>query len=179
MPISKYLRYSNLNEVTKYSNLVNTTLLSGLSSVSVWVSLDRSLESSKQNFKSKVLIHFFLIYLVSGERPTITISKTNKDLILIKSNINLSKKVLIFLNKFFLVYDKNIRQKLFSINKLVNDNLFRLTIWDISFFTELENVLELFQSVEKVNLDLVFNHTSSERNVNFLKNFWLSSCKNK
>ena len=116
---------------------------------------------------------------MSGERPTITISKTNKDLILIKSNINLSKKVLIFLNKFFLVYDKNIRQKLFSINKLVNDNLFRLTIWDISFFTELENVLELFQSVEKVNLDLVFNHTSSERNVNFLKNFWLSSCKNK
>jgi hypothetical protein len=178
MPISKYSRYSYLNEITKYPSSTNVLSLSNLNSVSVWVSLDRSSEASKQSFKSKVLIHFFLLYLVSGQRPTMIKSKSNKDLILIKSSLKSSRKVLIFLNKFFLVYDKKVRQKLFSTDKLSN-NVFRVTVWDTSFFTELEDVLELFQSVEKINLDLVFTHSNNKKNINFLKNLWLSSFKNK
>ena len=177
MSISKYLRYSYLNEITKCPDLTNVLSLSGLNSIVVWVSLDRSLETSKQGFNSKVLIHFFLLYLISGQRPTMIKSKSNKDLVLIKSSLKSSKKILIFLEKFFLVYDKNIRQKLFSTDKFVN-NFFRVTVWDISFFTELEDVLELFQSVEKINLDFVFTHSKDKKNINFLKNFWLSSFEN-
>ena len=76
-PISKYLTYAKLNEITKFSDLNNICSISGLNSLSIWIDLDRSLEKTKTDFYSKSLLGFFLLYLLTGKRPYLIKSSTN------------------------------------------------------------------------------------------------------
>jgi len=174
--INKYLGYAKLNEITKFSDLNNICSASGLESVSIWINLDRSVEKNKTDFYSKNLLGFFLLYLITGKTPSLIKSSSNKDLVLLKVNLY-SKDLLVFLEKFLLVYDNKLRQKLFSSFK-VSNNLFRTTVWDLGLFTELESVLETFQPIESINLDFTFSHKVEIKNINFIEGLWSSSFKN-
>lgn len=174
--ISKYFTYAKLNEITKFSDLNNICSTSGLNSLSIWIDLDRSVEKTKTDFYSKSLLGFFLLYLLTGKRPSLIKSSTNKDIILLKVTLY-SKDLSLFLEKFLLVYDNKLRQKMFSSFK-VSNNLFRTTIWDLGLFTELESVLEIFQSIKSVNFDFIFAHKNELKNINFIKGLWSSSFTN-
>jgi hypothetical protein len=173
--IKKYLEYAKLNEVTKFPGLCNVCSTSGLKCISIWTSLDRSTEKNELNFHAKTLLGLLFLYIISGKRPSLIKAKSNKDLVLLKVNLY-SADLSSFLEKFLFLYDTKIRAKLFNSSK-VSNNIFRTTIWDLGFFTELEDVLESFGPIQSVNFDFIFSHKFEFYNINFIEGLWSSSTK--
>lgn len=171
-PAYTYLTHYKLNEINKFSNLVSVNQLSSIKFISLWSVIDKSKETSKSNFYSKSLITFFLLYLLSGQLPSLIKSTSDKDKILIKANLR-SKNINSFLDKFLLASDHNSLQKLFSPDKLVKDR-FRTTILDLSIFTELESVIDLFRSSNILHLDIFFSHSEEAKNLILLQSLWKS-----
>jgi len=169
---SKFFKYSNLNEISKFSNLNNLFLLSGIESISVWFSLDLSLEKSKPLYYSKSLLCTFLIYLITNEFP-VTRTSSNQNKIYIESCLTgLGLKC--FLEKFFIIYNSKHRKILLK-NFNLNQNTVRFVVTDFNFFTELSGFLNLFSLLDQLHIDIVFNHKEDFRNFLFLNNLFKSS----
>jgi hypothetical protein len=143
-----------------------------MKSISLWSVVDKSNETSKSNFYSKSLITFFFLYLLSGKLPCLIKSTWDKDRILIKVNLY-SKDINLFLDKFLLTSDYSNLQKLLSSKKLTKDR-FRTPILDLSIFTELESVIDLFQSSNILYLDILFSGSDEVKNLTLLHNLWRS-----
>jgi len=162
---NKFITYFNLNEISKFSNLKSNLLLTRVEKVSVWLSLDLSLEKSKLFYQSKSIIAFFLIYLITGSYPNIKSSKDSYRL-LIESNLY-NRDLLSFLEKFFIIYDYEKIEQLIQKSDLEFGSS-SFIIQDLSIFSELDGYLELFQFIEYINIDIDYSHDETFRNYLFL-----------
>merc|ERR1712066_1058537 len=103
----KFTKYATLNEISKFPNLNNIFLLSKVSGISVWFSVDVSQEKSKLLYLSKGLVGAFLIYIVTNRYPSIRSSKDQR-MLYIESHL-VSQDLGVFLEKFLLI--SNLKQK--------------------------------------------------------------------
>ena len=169
---NKFIKYFNLNEISKFSKFNNIFLLTGVKSVSIGLNLDFSKEKSKLFYYSKGLLGFFLIYLITNQYPEVKVSK-DQSILSIKSNL-VSRLLISFLEKFFIIYNSKKINDLFSKSNL-NKGFIRFIITDLNVFSDLDGFLYLFRSIEFVYIDILFFHEDDIRNFIFLDNNFKSS----
>ena len=99
---SKFIKYANLNEVSKFCNFRNLNLLSNIKSVSIWFSIDFSNEKSRLTYYSKILLSSLLIYLITNKYPNVQSSK-DKNIVHIQSRL-VSADLQNFLEKLLIIY---------------------------------------------------------------------------
>jgi len=169
----KYLSYYKLNEITKFSELSSVNELSRIRSISLWSTIKKSSEKSKTDFYAKSLITFLLLYLLTGKSPSLILSSSDSDNIIIKVNLY-RKDLIVFLDKFLLTCNSKNLQKIFSRNKIFK-NRFRTSITDLSLLTEIESIIGSFQSLDKIYLDIGFSGKEEFLTVNLLQSLWDST----
>ena len=114
---NKFIRYSNLNEISKFSNFDNFFLLSNIKSIRVWSKIDLSKEKSKSIYLHKSLLSIFLIYLVTNKYPKISSTK-NTHILNIEVNLS-SSDLFYFLEKF--LFTNNLKQQNLLRHIKIND----------------------------------------------------------
>jgi len=168
----KFTKYTTLNEISKFPNLDNIFLLSKVSGISVWFSVDVSQEKSKLLYLSKGLVGAFLIYLVTNKYPSIRSSKDQR-MLHIESYL-VSKDLGLFLEKFLLI--SNLKQKKnIAKNLQLKKNLIRFLITDFNIFTELEGFTSFFSLIDWLYIDIHCTHEEDLRNFIFIDNLLKSS----
>lgn len=169
---NKFIRYFNINEISKFSNFQNIFLLSNIKSISVWFSLDFSLEKSRPIYYSKGLLGIFLIYLITNKYPSIKSSK-DKRVLYITSNLT-SLDLYYFLEKFLILYNQKHRKDI--TNKiLIKNNYIRLVITDLNIFSELGGCISFFGILEWLHIDIFCDHDEDYRSYILLSNLFKSS----
>lgn len=169
---SKFIKYSNLNEISKFSNFNNLFLLSGIKSVSVWFSIDLSSEKSKLLYYSKGLLGIFLIYFITNKYPVIKSSKDQR-ILHVESNLY-SSDLICFLEKFLIIYSSKQRKNIVK-EVIVHGDFIRFLVIDFNFFKELDGFINVFGLLEWLSIDIYCNHDDSSRNLLFLDNLFKSS----
>jgi len=168
----KFIKYATLNEISKFTNLNNIFLLSKVSSVSVWFSVDLSREKSKLLYLSKGLVGAFLIYIVTNKYPSIRSSKDQR-MLYIESHL-VSQDLGSFLEKFLLI--SNLKQrKNIAKNLQLKKNLIRFLITDLNLFNELEGFMSFFLLIDWLYIDIHCNHEEDFRNFILIDNLLKSS----
>jgi len=168
----KFTKYYTLNEISKFSNLDNIFLLSKVSSVSVWFSVDLSREKSKLVYLSKGLLGAFLIYIVTNQYPSIQSSKDQR-MLHIESHL-ISQDLVLFLEKFLLISSFKQRKNI-AKNLQLKKDLIRFLVTDLTFFNELEGFTSFFLLVDWLYIDIHCNHKEEFRNFIFIDNLLKSS----
>jgi len=169
---SKFIKYYNLNEISKFSNFNNLHSLSNIQNVSVWYSIDFSLEESKITSYSKSLLGIFLIYLITNKCPKIK-STRDRRVLHIESNLD-SSDLKFFLKKILIFYDSIQRKKVMQ-NYKTDGKLIRCIVTDLSFFTELDGFFSFFKLIDFILIDIYCNHEEDYRNHIFIHNLVKSS----
>ena len=169
---SKFIKYYNLNEISKFSNFNNLHSLSNIQNVSVWYSIDFSLEESKIISYSKSLLGIFLIYLITNKCPKIQSTKDRR-VLHIESNLD-SSDLKFFFKKFLIFYDSIQRKKVMQNSKM-DGKLIRCIVTDLSFFTELDGFFSFFKLIDFILIDIYCNHEEDYRNHIFIHNLVTSS----
>ena len=169
---SKFIKYSNLNEISKFINFKNLFLLSNIERIRVWFRIDLSQEKSRLLGHSKVLLGAFLIYLVTCKYPNI-ISSKDKRIFQIEVNLK-TVDLRNFLEKLLIVTDCNQRKNVVKTFK-IQGNLVRLVVTDFNLFLELRSSINLFSLVEWLFIDIICTHEEDYRNRLFLDNLFKSS----
>ena len=168
----KFIKYSTLNEISKFTNIDNIFLLSKISSVSVWFSVDLSREKSKLLYLSKGLLGAFIIYIVTNKYPSIRSSKDRR-MLHIESYL-VSQDLRLFLEKFLLI--SNLKQrKNVAKNLQFKNNLIRFLITDLNLFNELEGFTSSFLLIDWLYIDIHCNHEEDFRNFILIDNLLKSS----
>jgi len=169
---SKFIKYSNLNEISKFANFNNLFLLSNVKKITVWFSVDLSREKSRLLYYSKGLLGTFLIYLITNKYPVV---KTSKDQRILYIECNLIAGELIsFLEKFLIIYNSKQRKSL-TRNFRIKGKLIRFLVTDLNFFTEFSGFIHFFSLIEWLQIDIYCNHGEDYRNFIFLENLFRSS----
>jgi len=169
---SKFIKYYNLNEISKFSNFNNLHSLSSIKNISVWYSIDLSVEKSRLFYYSKSLLAIFLIYLITNKCPKIQ-STRDQRMLYIKSDLySLDSKY--FLKKFLIFYDSIQRKKIMQSHKM-DGKFIRFLITDLSFFTELDGFFPFFKLIDWLYIDIYCNHEEDYRNHIFIHNLIKSS----
>jgi len=169
---NKFINYSKLNEISKFSDLNNIFMLTSIKKVSVWLSLDLSLERSKVSYHIKGILGFFLIYLITNKCPTIQSSK-NQSLLRVESYLS-SSDLRLFLEKFFILYDFKKIKSLFD-KSIINKGTIYLTVIDLNIFAELDGYLGMFRFLECIYIDIHCSNKNDQYNFLFLNNLFNSS----
>jgi hypothetical protein len=169
---NKFIKYSHLNEISKFSNFNNFFLISDIKSISVWFSVDLSLEKSRLVYYSKGLLGIFLIYLITNKLPTIRSSKDQR-LLYIESELS-SVYLFNFLEKFLIIYNLKQRKNL-TKKFLIKGKSIRFLVTDLNFFTEFSSFIHFFSIIEWLYIDIHCNHEEDYRNSIFLENLFKSS----
>lgn len=169
---SKFVKYYSLNEISKFSNFDNILLLSKIKSITIWFSLDLSLEKSKSLYNCKGLLSILLIYLITNKYPKIQSSK-DRNRLYIESYL-VSTDLVCFLEKFLIIYNSTKRNNLLK-DMDIHSNFLRFLIKDFSLFSELEGFSNFFFPVEWLYMDIVFNQEDNSRNLILLDNIFTSS----
>ena len=169
---SKFIKYANLNEVSKFCNFRNLNLLSNIKSISIWFSIDFSNERSRLTYYSKILLSSFLIYLITNKCPQVQSSK-DKNIVYIRSRLQRSD-LYQFLEKLLIIYNSQQKKNMMKYVK-IKKNIVRFLVTDFTLFTELDNCLELFESLKWLCIDVSFAHKEDYRNMTFLNNLFKSS----
>jgi hypothetical protein len=169
---SKFIKYYHLNEISKFSNFNNLHSLSNIQNISVWYSIDFSLEKSKLISHSKSLLGIFLIYLITNKCPKIQSTKDRR-ILHIESDLN-SLDLKSFLNKFLIFYDSIERKKVMQ-NYKTDGKVIRCLVTDLSFFTELDGFFPFFKLINWLCIDIHCNHEEDYRNHTFIHNLVKSS----
>jgi len=169
---SKFIKYYNLNEISKFSNFNNLHLLSNIRNISVWYSIDLSLEKSRLFYYSKSLLAVFLIYLITNKCPKIQSTKDQR-MLYIKSDLY-SLDLKYFLKKFLIFYDSIQRKKIMQ-NYKMDGKVIRCLITDLNFFTELDGFFSFFKLIDWLYIDIYFYHDEDYRNHLFIHNLIKSS----
>ena len=169
---SKFIKYSNLNEASKFVNFNNLFLSSGIKRVTVSFSVDLSQEKSRLLYYSKGLLGMFFIYLITNKYPCV---KTSKDLrmLYVESSV-VFKDLSSFLEKFLIVYNVKQRKNIIKTLK-IESNFIRLLVTDLNFFSELRSSVNLFSLVGWLHIDIYCKHEENYRNLLFLDNLFKSS----
>ena len=169
---SKFIKYSNLNEISKFANFNNIFLLSDVKKITVWFSVDLSKEKSRLLYYSKSLLGMFLIYLITNQYPLVKSSKDQR-ILYIECSL-LSGNLVSFLNKFLLI--SNVKQRKRVVQSLkVEGNFIRLLITDFNIFSELRSSINLFSSLDWLHVDIYFKHEENYRNLVFFDHLFKSS----
>jgi len=168
----KFIKYSNLNEISKFVNFNNLFLLSNIKKIKVWFSVDLSREKSRLLYYSKGLLSILLIYLITNKYPCVKTSKDQR-ILYVESSL-LSRDLLFFLDKFLIIYNAKQRKNIIKTLK-VEGNLIRLLVTDLNFFSELRSSVILFSLVEWLHIDIYCKHEENYRNLIFLDNLFKSS----
>jgi hypothetical protein len=169
---SKFIKYSNLNEISKFVNFNNLFLLSNIKKVTVWFSVDLSVEKSRLSYYSKGLLGTFLIYLITNKYPVVKTSKDQR-ILYVECSL-LSSDLISFLEKFLIIYNDKQRKNIIKTLK-IEGNFIRLLVTDLNFFSELRSSANLFSLVEWLHIDIYCNHRENYRNLIFLDNLVKSS----
>ena len=169
---NKFLKYSNLNEISKFSNFNNFLLVSNIKKVLVWFTVDLSAEKSRLVYYSKGLLGIFLILLITNKFPTVKSSKDQR-LLYIESEL-LSNDLIVFLEKFLIIYNSKQRKSL-TRNFGIKGKLIRFLVTDLNFFTEFSGFIHFFSLIEWLHIDIYCNHGEDYRNFIFLENLFRSS----
>lgn len=169
---SKFAKYYSLNEVSKFTNFDNLFLLSKIKSITVWFSLDLSLEKSKYLYKCKGLLGTLLIYLITTKYPKVQSSRDRNQLHI--ESCLVSSDLAYFLEKFLIIYNSSKRSHLLR-DMDIHSNFTRFLIKDFSLFSELEGFNNFFSPVEWLYMDITFNHEDNSRNLILLDNLFTSS----
>jgi len=169
---SKFIKYSNLNEISKFANFNNLFLLSNVKKITVWFSVDLSREKSRLLYYSKGLLGTFLIYLITNKYPVVKTSKDQR-ILYIESNL-IAGDLISFLEKFLIIYNAKQRKNIIKTLK-IEGNLIRLLVTDLNFFSELRSSIILFSLVGWLNIDIHCKHEENYRNLIFLDNLFKSS----
>lgn len=169
---SKFIKYYHLNEISKFSNFNNLHSLSNIQNISVWYSIDFSLEKSKLISYSKSLLGIFLIYLITNKCPKIQ-STRDQRILHIESNLKKSD-LKSFLKKFFIFNDSIERKKVMQ-NYKMDGKVIRCLITDLSFFTELDGFFSFFKLIDWLYIDIHCGHEEDYRNHIFIHNLVKSS----
>lgn len=169
---NEFTKYYNLNEISKFANFENVFSLTKIKSISIWFSLDLSLEKSKLAYIQKSLVSLFLLYLITNKYPKIRSSKDQRSLSI--ECYLVSNDLAFFLEKFLTVYDSKKRSQLLK-DIDISSSVIRLLVKDFSLFSELKGFTNFFSSVEWLYIDIVFNHKDNSRNLLFLDNIFTSS----
>jgi len=169
---SKFIKYYNLNEISKFSNFNNLHSLSSIKNISVWYSIDLSLEKSRLFYYSKSLLAIFLIYLITNKCPKIQ-STGDQRMLYIKSDLY-SLDLKDFLKKFLIFYDSIQRKKTMQNYKL-DGKVIRCLVTDLSFFTELDGFFSFFKLIDWLYIDIYCDHGEDYRNQIFIHNLIKSS----
>merc|ERR1711862_520152 len=149
------------------SYLNNNLSLTYIKKVSIWLNLDLSKAKSKFDYNSKIILVFFLIYLITGLCPKIKSSK-DKCFLLIELNLY-SRNLILFLEKFFIIYNSQKREQL-NCKLNLDSNLMFFIIKDLSIFSELDGYLEFFYNIGFIFMDMEYSHSDNFRNFIFLDN---------
>ena len=169
---SKFIKYSNLNEVSKFVNFNNLFLLSNVKKITIWFSVDLSNEKSRLLYYSKGLLSIFLIYLITNKYPVVKTSKDQR-LLYVESTL-LSSDLISFLEKFLIIYNAKQRKNIIKTLK-IEGNFIRLLVTDFNFFSELRSSVVLFSLVDWLHIDIYCKHEENYRNLIFLDNLFKSS----
>jgi len=169
---NKFLKYSNLNEISKFSNFNNFLLISNIKYVLVWFTVDLSVERSRLIYYSKGILGIFLIFLITNKFPLIKSSK-NQGFLYIEAELS-SSRLFDFLEKFLIIYNSKQRKTLIR-NFSIKDKLIRLIVTDLNFFTELSGFLHFFNLVDWLSIDIYCNHKEDYRSFIFFDNLFRSS----
>lgn len=169
---SKFIKYSNLNEASKFVNFNNLFLFSNIKRVTVSFSVDLSREKSRLLYYSKGLLGMFLIYLITNRYPCVKTSKDQRKLYVESSLI--SKDLSCFLEKFLIVYNAKQRKNIIKTLK-IEGNFLRLLVTDLNFFSELRSSVNLFSLVGWLHIDIYCKHEENYRNLILLDNLFKSS----
>ena len=169
---SKFIKYANLNEISKFCNFHNLNLLSNIKSVSIWFSIDFSNEKSRLTYYSKILLGSFLIYLITNKCPYVQSSK-DKNIVHVQSSL-LRSDLYEFLEKLLTIYGFQQKQNMMRHLK-IKKNMIRFLVTDFNLFTELDDCIQLFGPIKWLCIDVSFIHNEDYRNVTFLNNLFKSS----
>ena len=168
---NKFIKYSNLNEISKFSNFNNFFLLSNIKKIRVWSQIDLSKEKSKLMYLHKSLLSIFLIYIVTNKFPKIFSTKYTN---IINIEVNLSSSDLYyFLEKF--LFTNNLKQQNLLKNMKINDKLITFFITDLNIFNELGNFTSSFERINPICMDINCVHGEDYRNFIFISNLIRSS----
>lgn len=168
---NKFIRYSNLNEISKFSNFDNFFLLSNIKSIRVWSKIDLSKEKSKSIYLHKSLLSIFLIYLVTNKYPKISSTK-NTHILNIEVNLS-SSDLFYFLEKF--LFTNNLKQQNLLRHIKINDKFISFFITDLNIFNELDSFISFFEWINPICIDINCVHGEDYRNFIFISNLIRSS----
>jgi len=168
---NKFIRYSNLNEISKFSNFDNFFLLSNIKSIRVWSEIDLSKEKSKSIYLHKSLLSIFLIYLVTNKYPKISSTK-NTHILNIEVNLS-SSDLFYFLEKF--LFTNNLKQQNLLRRIKINDKFISFFITDLNIFNELDSFISFFEWINPICIDINCVHGEDYRNFIFISNLIRSS----
>lgn len=168
----KFIKYANLNEVSKFCNFRNINSLSNLKSISIWFSIDSSNERSRLTYYSKILLSSFLIYLITNKYPNVQSSK-DKNIVHIESRL-VSVDLHNFLEKLLIIYSSQQKKNMLR-NFKRKKNLIRFLVTDFNLFTELKNCIQIFGLIRWLCIDFHFKHNEDYRNITLLNNLFKSS----
>jgi len=169
---NKFLKYANLNEISKFCNFRNLNLLSNIKSISIWFSIDFSNERSRLIYYSKILLSSLLIYLITNKCPRVQSSK-DKNIVYVQSrlsHVDLRK----FLEKLLIVYNPRQKKNLMKHFK-IKKKMIRFLVTDFNLFTELDNCIQIFGPIKWLCIDVSFTHNEDYRNITLLNNLFISS----
>jgi hypothetical protein len=169
---SKFIKYANLNEISKFCNFRNLNLLSNIKSISIWFSIDFSNERSRLTYYSKILLSSFLIYLITNKCPHVQSSK-DKNIVHIQSSL-LCSDLHKFLEKLLIIYNSQQKKNMMR-NFKTKKNMIRFLVTDFNLFTELDNCIQLFGPIKWLCIDVSFTHNEDYRNITLLNNLFKSS----
>ena len=169
---SKFIKYANLNEISKFCNFRNLKLLSNIKSISMWFSIDFSNERSRLTYYSKILLSSFLIYLITNKYPNVQSSK-DKNIVHIQSRL-VAGDLHNFLEKLLIIYSSQQKKNMLRHFK-IKKNSIRFLVTDFNLFTELQNCIQIFGLVKWLCIDVHFSHDENYRNITFLNNLFKSS----
>tara|TARA_B110000444_G_C18822814_1_gene588649 strand:- start:1043 stop:1579 length:537 start_codon:yes stop_codon:yes gene_type:complete len=169
---NKFIKYSNLNEISKFSNFNNFLLVSNVKKVLVWFTVDLSVEKSRLVYYSKGLLGIFLIFLITNKFPIVQSSKDQR-LLYVESELS-SSYLTDFLEKFLIIYNSKQRKNL-TKNFGIKGNFIRLLVTDLNLFTEFSGFIHFFSLIELLYVDIYCNHEEDYRNFIFLENLFKSS----
>jgi len=169
---TKFIKYSNLNEISKFSNFNNFLLLSNIKKILVWFTVDLSIEKSRLVYYSKGLLGILLIYLITNKFPKVRSSKDQR-LLYIESELS-SRYLIDFLEKFLIIYNSKQRKNL-TKNLGIKGKFIRLLVTDLNLFTEFSGFIPFFSLIEWLYIDIYCSHEEDYRNFIFLENLFRSS----
>lgn len=160
------IRSYGLDEITKFVGVSSNHSLLNPKRVALWTMSNDSQASSIYSTREKSLLSYLLLYGIGCKPPLLVIDREKRDASIAIVNLH-SKDLCDFLDKFFMVYNKNIRKKIL-LNMFFYSNYCRMRVDDLALFVDLSHVVSFFQSLDEIFIDIHVSYFKEYQFVYFL-----------